>query len=207
VPVTVTCSSEPAAAVAPTPSVRFLSAPQSLARRTMVSFAPDAPAGVRRLDVLVGSRKACAITAAPYSCAISPLGEDVGTQALRAVLTDASGATAEASRSVAIPKFSARVSLRISKWNVRGGKARRTISGVVVYPTGVERSAACASGTVTLRIKRAGRSVLNQQVGLSKTCAFTRSITTSRAAQDFSVSARFGGNAVLSTAAQTRRFS
>ena len=225
-PVTVSCTS-PEVAATPTPpaggggtetsldtrspllapSVRFLSAPQSLSRRTTISFAPDAPAGFGRLDVFLGNRKACAITAAPYSCAISPLGEDVGTQALRAVLTDAAGTTAEASRSVAVPRLSARVSLRISKWNVRGGKARRTISGVIHYPDGVKRAAACSSGTVTIRIKRAGRSVLNQQVGLSKTCSFTRSITASRKKQGFSVSANFGGNTVLATAGSTRRFS
>ena len=226
VPVTVTCASPEVAAPTPTPtggggtetaldnrspllapSVRFLSVPTSLSRRTTITFAPDAPAGFGRLDVFLGGRKACAITAAPYSCAITPLGEDVGTQALRVVLTDAAGATAEASRSVAIPKFAAHVTLRISKRNVRGGKARRTISGVIRYPAGVKRAQACSSGTVTIRIKRAGRSVLNQQVGLSKTCSFTRSITASRRKQSFSVSADFGGTTVLATAGSTRRFS
>jgi hypothetical protein len=60
---------------------------------------------------------------------------------------------------------------------------------------------------VTLVVKRSGRSVLNQQVRLSKACRFSRSVTAGRHRQSFTVSARFGGNAVLSTAAKTRRFS
>ena len=56
-------------------------------------------------------------------------------------------------------------------------------------------------------ITRGGHSLLNQQVKLSKTCTFSRSVTAARSNQSFSVSARFGGNAVLATANETRRFS
>ena len=58
-----------------------------------------------------------------------------------------------------------------------------------------------------MQIKRRGRSVLNQQVSLSKSCTFSRSVTAARGKQSFSVTAKFGGNTVLKTASQTRRFS
>ena len=189
------------------PSVAFASAPQALSRRTAVSLRPNAPAGVKRLELFLGARKVCTIAAAPYSCEIAPTGADVGTQALRAVLTDAAGATAEASRSVTVAKFAPRVSLTVAKAAVKGGKARRTIAGTLRLPAGVTRAQACRSGTVTVTIKRSGRSVLNQQVGLSKSCTFSRSVTAGRGKQSFSVGAKFGGNAVLATAGSTRRFS
>jgi hypothetical protein len=157
--------------------------------------------------VFLGSRKVCTITVAPYSCEITPIGADVGTQALRVVLTDAVGSTAEASRSVTIAKFAARLSLRVTTRNVRGAKARRTISGTLRQPAAVTDAEACTPGTVTITIKRAGRSVLNQQVGLSKSCTFQRSVTAARGKQPFSVSVKFGGNSVLATAGSTRRFS
>jgi hypothetical protein len=189
------------------PSVSFASAPTALSRRTAVSFNAGAPAGLRQLEVFLGARKVCTITAAPFSCEITPTGADVGTQALRVVLTDAAGATAEASRSVAVAKFAARISLKVAKTSLKGGKARRAVSGSLRLPAGVTRAQACGSGTVTITIKRSGRSVLNQQVGLSKSCTFSRSVTAGRAKQSFSVGAKFGGNTVLATAGSTRRFS
>ena len=49
--------------------------------------------------------------------------------------------------------------------------------------------------------------MLNQQVSLSKSCTFSRSVIAARGKQSFSVTAKFGGNTVLKTAGQTRRFS
>ena len=105
-----------------------------------------------------------------------------------------------------VAKFATKVALKVKSRNVAGNKARRTVSGTVSVPRNVTRAQAC-SGTVTVAIKRAGRSVLNQRVKLSKSCTFSRSVTAARGNQKFSVSAKFGGNAVLRTASQTRRFS
>jgi hypothetical protein len=189
------------------PSVSFLSAPSSIARRASVAFKPVASAGVKQLDVFLGSRKVCTIAAAPYSCEVVAVGADVGSQALRVVLTDNAGASAEASRSVAVAKFAAKLSLRVVKSNVAGRKARRTVLGTLQVPEGVTKAQACKSGSVTVAVKRGGRSVLNQQVRLSKSCTFQRSVTAGRGKQAFSISAKFGGNGVLATAGSTRRFS
>ena len=116
------------------------------------------------------------------------------------------GSTAISTRNITVAKFAPKVSLTIAKSNVKGGNARRTISGTLKAPAGVTKAQAC-QGKVTLTIKRAGRSVLNQQVALSKSCTFSRSVTAKRSKQSFSVTAKFGGNTVLRTADQTRRFS
>jgi hypothetical protein len=202
--VTVTCGpSNPG----PTPpTIAFLSAPTTIASKTTVNLTPTAAAGVKQVDLFLGQRKVCTVTVAPFRCDVTPTGADVGTQALRAVVTDATGATAQATVTVTVPKFKSKVSVSIKRENVSGGKARRTVSGKVTLPAGVTKAQGC-SGKVAVVIKRAGRSVFNQQVSLSKSCTFTRSVTAKRGNQSFSVSAKFGGNAVLTTSATSRRFS
>ena len=105
-----------------------------------------------------------------------------------------------------VSKFAAKVSVSVAKRALKGGKVRRTISGKVAVPADVTRAQGC-TGSVTLTIKRSGRSVLNQKVSLSKSCTFKRSVTAGRGKQSFSASVKFGGNTVLSTASKNRRFS
>jgi hypothetical protein len=204
--VKVTCPAPPQPAPGP-PSIAFSSPPKTLSGTTRVQFAPVAPAGLKQVELFLGSRKVCTLTAATFTaCEVTATGADVGTQALRAVVTDALGSTAQSTVSVVVPKFATKVATKVTKKNVKGGKARRTISGSISIPKNVTKAQAC-SGKVTVTIKRAGRSVLNQQVSLSKSCTFSRSVTASRSKQSFSITAKFGGNTVLSTASQTRRFS
>jgi hypothetical protein len=130
----------------------------------------------------------------------------VGVQALRIVVTDARGSTAQVQRAVRVAKFRPAVKLKVKLRKLSHQRAKRTIAGRLTMPKAVTRRLGC-KGSVTLVVKRHGRSVLNQQVRLSRACRFSRSVTAGRHRQSFSVSARFGGNAVLSTAAKTRRFS
>jgi hypothetical protein len=209
--VTVTC---PAPAPQPTtqpslpaaPTLAFLSWPSPLRGSGGATFAVTAAAGLKSVAVFLGGRQVCTLTAAPFTCTIKATGADVGGQALRAVVTDVLGSTAEIQRSITVAKFTPSLSLKIAKKSLKGNKVKRTVSGKLALPTGVTAAQGC-SGTVTLTITRAGRSLLNQQVKLSKTCTFSRSVTAARSNQSFSVSARFGGNAALATANETRRFS
>jgi hypothetical protein len=204
--VKVTCPAPPQPAPGP-PSIGFSSPPKTLSGKTKVQFAPVAPAGLKQVELFLGSRKVCTLTAAPFTaCDVTATGADVGTQALRAVVTDALGSTAQSTVNVVVPKFATKVSTKVTRKNVAGGNARRTISGSITIPKHVTADQAC-TGKETVTIKRAGRSILNQQVALSKTCKFQRSITAKRSNQSFSVTAKFGGNTVLGTASQTRRFS
>ena len=70
----------------------------------------------------------------------------------------------------------------------------------------VSETQAC-TGKVMLTIKRGGRSILNQEVSLSKRCTFSRSVTAKGGSQSFSAKVTFGGNTVLNTTGQNRRFS
>jgi len=103
-------------------------------------------------------------------------------------------------------KFATKVTTKIQKTKVKANKVKRTIRGKIAIPAHVTKAQAC-TGKVTVQIKRRGRSVLNQQVSLSKSCTFSRSVIAARGKQSFSVTAKFGGNTVLKTASQTRRFS
>ena len=71
----------------------------------LVSVTPIAKAGIRQLDVYLGTRRICTLTKAPYTCKVRPRGSDVGRQSLRVVVTDLNGATAESSRSVVVLQF------------------------------------------------------------------------------------------------------
>ena len=62
----------------------------------------DRPAGIRQVDVFLGTRRMCTLTAAPFACKVRPRGADVGRQTLRVVVTDLNGATAETSRNVVV---------------------------------------------------------------------------------------------------------
>jgi hypothetical protein len=201
---TVTPASQPSASTAP--RISFQSWPNAIHGSASAAFAVSAPAGLKSVAVFLGGRQVCTLTAAPYTCTISATGAEVGGQALRAVVTDALGSVAEASRNVTVAKFTPDLSLKIANKSLKRNQVRRTITGKLALPAGVTAAQGC-SGNVTLTITRGGHSLLNQQVKLSKSCTFSRSVTAARSNQSFSVSARFGGNAALATANETRRFS
>jgi hypothetical protein len=98
------------------------------------------------------------------------------------------------------------VSLKITSKPLKGGKLRRTITGTIKLPSGISRAEGCV-GSVSLVVKRSGRSLLKQQVPVSERCTFSRSLTSASSKQTFSAQAKFGGNAVLASADGTRRFS
>jgi hypothetical protein len=193
-------------AVPAAPSVAWGTWPVTIHGSATVTFTASAPAGLARADVLLGDHLMCRLMTAPFACRILATGAEVGVQALRIVVTDARGASAEVARSVRVARFRPAVKLSVTRRKLSGGRARRTIAGRVALPAAVTRSQGCR-GTVTLVVKRRGRSVINQQVALSHACRFSRSVTAARHRQAFTVSARFGGNAALSAAATTRRFS
>jgi hypothetical protein len=195
----------PAAAIG-APTVAWRSWPSPLRGSGVVTFAPNAPAGLKSVAVFLGDRRVCTVTDAPYACRITVSGAEVGGQSLRLVVTDARGGSAEVARSIVVAKFRAKMKLSVKTKSLRRGLERRTVSGRVTFPGAVTKRQGC-SGTVTLVVKRGGHSVLNQQVRVSKACRFSRSLTAKRTRQSFTARARFGGNAVLASAGGTRRFS
>jgi hypothetical protein len=202
---TPTATSEPQvkAAASDGPSVSFGNVPANIASAgVLVNVTPIARAGIRQLDVYLGTRKICTLTKAPYTCKVRPKGSDVGRQSLRVVVTDLNGATAESSRNVVVLQFKpSGLSLAAS---TRG--SRTTISGKLRLPSQVSMAEGCKSGSVTLVVKRGSKVIDNSQVRLGRYCSFTKRIS-SRSQAKLSVSARFSGNKVLAAVNANRRFS
>ena len=178
---------------------------------TTIQLTPTAAAGVKQVDVYLGTRKLCTLTAAPWTCDVVPTGADVGTQVLRTVVTDAAGQTAESSKTIAVAKFAPRgLSVVIASRNVKGNAVTKTIRGRVLLPTGVTAAQGCKGGTATVVVKRAGHSVSNSEVKVTSACRFTKHVTAKRVKAGsgaFSYSVRFTGTAVLASASSTRRSS
>ncbi|RKQ87770.1 hypothetical protein C8N24_5799 [Solirubrobacter pauli] len=187
------------------PAAAFVSWPRSIAGKSKVVFTASSAAGIKSAAVVLGSRTLCVVTAAPFECSFAPKGSDVGGQALRLIVTDNAGATTELTRNVVVSRFVASLKVTVSKKAVKGG-FKRTLTGKVSFPSAVTKAQAC-SGKVLLTIKRAGRSVINQEVKLSKGCTFSRSITSKSAKQSFTAEVKFAGNNVLNAVGKSRRFS
>ena len=190
------------------PTIAFAQAPSTLSGTTRVRFTPVAAAGLKQVELFLGSRRICTLDRG----AVRRLRRHRHRRRRR----HPGAARGRHRRSSAPPPGdrqrraspSSRRRSRSRSRSATSPAARRAgpSAARVSVPRNVTRAQAC-SGTVTVAIKRAGRSVLNQRVKLSKSCTFSRSVTAARGNQSFSVSAKFGGNAVLRTASQTRRFS
>lgn len=176
---------------------------------TEFSITPTAAAGVAKVVYLLGNRAVCTVTAAPFACKVVPTGAETGKQTLRVVLTDKDGVTAETSREVKVARFAAKLSQKVKSGKVKGGKVKKTITGTLTLPKGVTKAQACKSGSVTVVVKSKSKTLVNTQVKLSKSCAFSKSLTIKKAKKKttFTATAKFAGNAVLLSTSNARRFS
>jgi hypothetical protein len=204
---TVTPEPEPQPAgqakAANTPSVSLDSVPSTIAANGItLNVSATAVAGVRQLVVFLGNRRVCTLTKAPFTCKVTPRGTDVGKQSLRVVVTDLNGNTAESNRSVVVRKFAAKGLTLAAKTT----GSRTAISGRLRLPAQVGMAEGCASGSVTLIVKRGSKTIDNSQVRLNRTCGFRKTVS-SRTKGKLSVSAVFGGNKVIAAIKATRRFS
>jgi hypothetical protein len=176
---------------------------------TDVDVGAGAAAGVAKVELFLGGRLICAMTTAPYTCRVVPKPADVGLQSLRAVVTDAKGQTAVATRQVQIDRFRSRgVSIAVHERKRKRNRETRTITATVRPPAGTTPAEVCGEGSVTFVIERKGRTLINKQVRLRKDCTSRIAFTAKRTGKKIhAVSARFGGNTVLQPASSTRRFS
>lgn len=176
---------------------------------TEFGVVPTAAAGVAKVEYLLGTRKVCTTTSAPFSCKIVPTGADTGSQSLRVVITDTLGRTAEVSRQVTVARFAATLSLSTKSKAVKGGKVKKTITGKLKLPKAVTKAQGCKSGSATVVVKSGSKTLSNSRVKLSKSCSFSKSITVKKTKKKvaYTVSAKFGGNTVLLPTSNDRRFS
>jgi hypothetical protein len=203
---TPTATPVPEPSVPAAPSLTWLNKPTKIAGARTFGVAATAPAGVRSVELTLGVRRLCGGTEAHLLCTVRPTGADVGAQTLRAVVTDALGRSAELTTPVLVAKLKpSALSLTVTSTPVKGGKLKRTITGTLKLPPGVTAAQGC-SGSVTIKLSRSGRTFLNQQVPLTRSCRVKRSVTATRAQARFQARAAFEGNAFLTAITASRRF-
>lgn len=165
-------------------------------------------AKVAKVDFFLGERLLCTATAAPFSCGVLPAGREVGTQALRAVVTDSEQQTGAAQASVSVARFAPTgLSVALTK---KSGKKKIAgfVKGSLGLPERVSAAEGCASGTVTVNLTRNGRKVVPMtQVPLASDCTYKLKFSARKLAKksSFQAAVRFGGNAVLSPVSNNRR--
>ena len=138
--------------------------------------------GIQRVLFMDDDRVVCNDDAAPFECPYQPRGEDVGRDTLIAVAIDTANQAAFVSRAVTVSRFRAtRLSIAF-----RRGRA----SGTLGLPAALTKALGCR-GTVTIRVRRNGRTIATRRMRLSRTCRYSVRIRVRRRA---TLKASFGGN-------------
>ena len=160
--------------------------------------------GVAKVQFLDDERLLCEDAAAPFDCAYSPQGGDVGRNTLVAVAVDGAGQTASAVRAVTVGLFAPTVSLKVTPKRDRRAPFKFKASGRLNLPAGVTPSQGCTKGRVVIEVKAGRKRVSRRAARLSTRCAFTQKLSfRSRRAGGsgkLKLRARYAGNAVLSKA-------
>jgi hypothetical protein len=177
---------------------------------TPVTATASAEAGVTKVEFLLGERLLCTVTAAPYTCLVTPRLQDVGIQTLTVVITDKAGQATTLTRQVLVRPFKPQgVDITVTKAKgKKKGTQRRTIVARVLPPAGVSEADACPDGVVTFVVDRRKRAFINSQQQLQADCTATLRFSAKKAKKKrYDVEARFPGNTVLERAKASRRFS
>ena len=133
---------------------------------------PDAPAGLKQVDVFLGTTRICTLTTTPYTCRIRPTGGDVGIQEVRAVISDLAGSTAADTVRVEVPRFEPR-GLDVK---IKSDGRKRTITAELKLPNRVSENEGCSNGTITLVTKRNGKLYDNSELRLKGSCTVKKKL-------------------------------
>jgi hypothetical protein len=195
------------------PSVKLTGLPAAIGEAG-VTVSADARAdtahgaSVAKVEFFLGTRSLCTATLAPFTCNVLPLGREVGAQTVRAVVTDSAQQTATDNADVTVAHFQPTgLSMRLTTKAAGTKTFKGLVSGALSLPARVSAAEGCTSGTVSVTVKRGGRTVFPlTQVPLSKDCSYKLKFTAPRTKKNkFQASARFGGNAVLLPVSHHRR--
>jgi hypothetical protein len=133
--------------------------------------------GVARVVFLDDGRVVCTDTAAPFDCAYTPTGDDVGRNTLIAIAQDGAGQTAVDFRPVRVAKFTAtRITARTTPRRDRRRPYRYRTRGKLTLPPGLTAAQACGSGGTVQVQMAAGRLKLPLIAPLRPDCSFRTSI-------------------------------
>jgi hypothetical protein len=195
------------------PSVKLSAPPAEIGPAgATVSADPRADSGhgaaVGKVDFFLGDRRLCTAVKAPFSCQVLPLGHEVGAQALRAVVTDTAAQTATDDAAVSIARFQpSELSMTMTGKAAGKKKLSEVVTGSLTLPERVSAAEGCASGSVSVTVKRNGNTLFPlTQVPLASDCTYKMKFTVRKLPKNkFRASARFGGNAVLLPVSHDRR--
>jgi Ca2+-binding RTX toxin-like protein len=197
------------------PTVRFTSpAPGALLpTRTPALLTADATddRGISAVLFVDDERIVCADTVAPYTCAYSARGEDVGRNTLAVVAVDTAQQTASAFRAVNVDRFApAGITGAVTPSRDRRAPFRFRSSGRLRLPAGVTPAQACGDGQVSIQVKAGAKTISTRRADLSRACTFSSTVTfrdrrrfTRAGTLRFTI--RFTGNEVLTRTAAVAR--
>jgi Ca2+-binding RTX toxin-like protein len=187
------------------PTVSFATPAQgaklgTAAPNTLTATAAD-DKGVAKVQFLDDERIVCEDTAAPYTCAYSPRGEDVGRNTLVAVAIDTSQQTASAVRSVTVDRFASKVSRKVTPKKDKRGPFSFKATGRVTKSAAVSNALGC-KGTVAVQVKAGSKTISNRRVKVKKNCTYSQKVTFKNRKRfskngKLKFTARFSGNGVL----------
>jgi hypothetical protein len=206
------------------PTIEFDNPPTHIPQSGVVVTADptvDDSLTVDEVQFFLGNRLVCTDDTGPsYTCDVLANGDEVGSQALRAVVADSAAQTAEDSTPVIVDKFaptslsinhSSSVLPKHAKKKKKKVRVLHTISGELGLPSRVDPEDGCSSGHVTLSIDKNGRTLYpSVPVDLQPDCTYELSFKTKKkkkAVENLDVTATFPGNNVLTSISNQEAFS
>ena len=142
----------------------------------------------------------CEDLAAPYECAYTPRGGDVGRNTLVAIAVDTAGQTSSVVRAVTVRRFtSPGLSLSLRPGRDRTAPYSFRASGTLRRPTTVSPTHGC-SGRVVITAKRGTKTVSTTRTSLTRMCEYAVTVRLrSKVSSRVRLVAKFEGNDVIAS--------
>jgi len=156
--------------------------------------------GLAKVQFLDDDRVVCEDLAAPYECAYTPRGGDVGRNTLVAIAVDTAGQTSSVVRAVTVRRFtSPGLSLSLRPGRDRTAPYSFRATGTLRRPTTVSPTHGC-SGRVAITAKRGTKTVSTTLTSLTRTCEYAVTVRfRSKVSSRVRLVAKFEGNDVMSS--------
>lgn len=181
------------------PTIQLSSPPATIGQAgTTVKANVTAEAGVKSVVFFLGARTVCEVTAAPYNCWIVPNGDEIGSQSLRAAVTDKEDRTAQASASTTVSRFKP-TGLVLKARRAGFKKSLIRIRGRLRPPARMTTAqAGCARTRVTVTARQGKKTLVDRQLRLASTCGYKLGIramkTKKNRGKKVRIKVRFPGN-------------
>jgi hypothetical protein len=165
---------------------------------TLTASATD-DRGVAKVQFLDDDRLVCEDTDAPYTCAYSPRGGDVGRDTLIARAVDTADQASSAVQAVTVHRFSARrLTLKLNPARDNHAPYRFRVTGNLTLPPAVSRTQGCQGAEVSIIVRAGSKIVATRRLTLSRVCGYQRRIDfSSRPGTRPRFTAKFLGNDVM----------